>query len=57
MGGHLVNLGPLVNGPSDGRCPAWTPDLRVFLFDSMRESGFGEVPGYPVTTAPAIAGP
>lgn len=39
--GPLVNLGPQVNGPGDDRCPAWTPDLRYFLFDSIREGGFG----------------
>ena len=37
----LKNLGPIVNGPGDDRCPAWTPDLRIFLFDSVREGGFG----------------
>jgi hypothetical protein len=37
----LLNLGPLVNGPGDDRCPAWTPDLKIFLFDSVREGGFG----------------
>jgi hypothetical protein len=31
----------LVNGPGDDRCPAWTPDLKIFLFDSVREGGFG----------------
>ena len=59
--GPLVNLGPLVNGPGDDRCPMWTPDLRVFLFDSVREGGFGsrdiwwvyfkDVTGYPITAA------
>jgi hypothetical protein len=39
--GKLVNLGPLINGPGDDRCPAWTPDLKIFLFDSVREGGFG----------------
>jgi hypothetical protein len=39
--GPLVNLGPLVNGPGDDRCPAWTPDHRIFLFDSVNQSGFG----------------
>jgi hypothetical protein len=39
--GPLANLGPLVNGPGDDRCPAWTPDLKIFLFDSVREGGFG----------------
>jgi len=39
--GPLVNLGPLVNGMGDDRCPAWTPDLKIFLFDSVRQVGFG----------------
>jgi hypothetical protein len=39
--GPLVNLGPTVNGPGDDRCPVWTPDLKIFLFDSVREGGFG----------------
>ena len=39
--GSLLNLGPLVNGPGDDRCAVWTPDLRIFLFDSVREGGFG----------------
>jgi hypothetical protein len=39
--GPLVNLGPPVNGPANDRCPAWTPDGRVFLFDSDRAGGFG----------------
>ncbi len=39
--GPLVNLGPLVNGPGDDRCPAWTPDLKIFLVDSIRKGGFG----------------
>jgi WD40-like Beta Propeller Repeat len=53
----LVNLGPLVNGPGDDRCPAWTPDLKIFIFDSVRQGGFGgrdiwwvhfkDVTGYP----------
>jgi hypothetical protein len=65
--GTLVNLGPLVNGPGDDRCPAWTPDLKIFLFDSVREGGFGardiwwvdfkNVPGQPLTTWPAGAVP
>lgn len=63
--GPLVNLGPLVNGPGDDRCPAWTPDLRFFLFDSVREGGFGardiwwvdfrEVAGYPLIAQTAAA--
>lgn len=39
--GPLLNLGPLINGPGDDRCPAWTPDFKIFLFDSVREDGFG----------------
>jgi hypothetical protein len=39
--GPLVNLGPLVNGPGDDRCPVWTPDGKIFLFDSTRGAGFG----------------
>ncbi len=56
--GPLVNLGPLINGPGDERCPAWTPDGKIFLFDSAREDGFGsldlwwvyskDVQGYPL---------
>ena len=59
--GPLVNLGPLINGPGDDRCPAWTPDFKIFLFDSTRGAGFGgmdiwwvyfrDVQGYPVTAA------
>ena len=55
--GALVNLGSRVNGPGDDRCPAWTPDHKIFLFDSVREGGFGgrdiwwvnfkDVNGYP----------
>jgi hypothetical protein len=37
----LVNLGSLINGSGDDRCPAWTPDLKIFLFDSVRGDGFG----------------
>jgi hypothetical protein len=60
--GPLLNLGPLVNGPGDDRCPAWTPDLKIFLFDSVREGGFGsrdiwwvyfEEVGNPFTAVPA----
>ena len=60
--GPLVNLGPLVNGPGDDRCPAWTPDLKIFLFDSVRQAGFGgkdiwwvdfeDVIGDPLAAAP-----
>lgn len=39
--GPLVNLGPLINGQGDDRCPAWTPDFQYFLFDSTRPGGFG----------------
>lgn len=55
--GPLVNLGPAVNGAGDDRCPAWTPDLKYFLFDSIRAGGdgardiwwlpFRDVQGYP----------
>ena len=58
--GPLVNLGPLVNGPGDDRCPVWTPDGKIFLFDSDRAGGFGskdlwwvsfaDVPGHPLAT-------
>lgn len=64
--GRLVNLGPLINGRGDDRCPAWTPDLKIFLFDSTRRGGrgardiwwvyFKEVRGYPPATASASAG-
>ena len=56
--GPLVNLGPIMNGPGDDRCPAWTPDFKIFLFDSTRGDGFGsldlwwvyfkDVQGYPL---------
>jgi WD40-like Beta Propeller Repeat len=36
-----VNVGPLVNGPGNDRCTAWTPDGKIFLFDSDRAGGFG----------------
>jgi hypothetical protein len=58
--GKLVNVGPLVNGPSNDRCAAWTPDGNIFLFDSDRAGGFGskdlwwvyfkEVPGHPLAS-------
>jgi hypothetical protein len=41
--GPLVNLGSLINGPGDDRCPAWTPDFKIFLFDSTRGSGSGGI--------------
>ena len=57
--GPLVNLGPLINGPGDDRCPTWTTDDRIFLFDSTKGAGFGgrdiwwvyfkDVKGYPST--------
>ena len=37
----LVSLGALINGPGDDRCPVWTPDGKIFLFDSTRGMGFG----------------
>lgn len=37
----LVNLGPLVNSDKDDRCPAFSPDFRVFYFDSERSGGYG----------------
>jgi hypothetical protein len=40
---HLVNLGPQINGPGDDRCPAWTPDGEIFLFDSTRAGGSGSI--------------
>jgi hypothetical protein len=59
--GSLVNLGSLINGPGDDRCPAWTPDFKIFLFDTTRRDGFGsldlwwvyfkDVQGYPQTAA------
>ena len=39
----LVNLGSLINGPGDDRCPAWTPDEKIFLFDSTRGDGSGSL--------------
>ena len=39
--GPLVNLGPHLNGPGDDRCPTWTPDAKIFLFDSVKAGGFG----------------
>jgi hypothetical protein len=63
--GSLLNLGPIVNGPGDDRCPAWTPDFKIFLLDSIREGGYGardiwwiyfeDVIGYPPRTS-AITG-
>jgi hypothetical protein len=63
----LVNLGPLINGPGDDRCPAWTPDHRIFLFDTVGADGsgardiawvyFAEVVGYPHGAVGAAAAP
>jgi hypothetical protein len=65
--GPLVNLGPIVNGPGDDRCAAWTPDGRIFLFDSTRGAGFGsldlwwiymsDLPGQPPAAASLPLGP
>jgi hypothetical protein len=66
--GPLVNLGEPINGPGDDRCPAWTPDLTIFLFDSIRPNGRGArdiwwidfkyVKGYPSSQAAgAVPGP
>lgn len=41
--GPLVNLGPVMNGPGNDRCPAWTPDGRIMLFDSVRPGGLGNL--------------
>jgi len=63
--GPLANLGPLINGPRNDRCTAWTPDLKIFLFDSDRAGGLGSkdlwwvsfaaVPGHPPAAASAGA--
>ena len=39
--GPLINVGPPVNGPANDRCPVFTPDGTVLLFDSDRAGGFG----------------
>ncbi|MCK5447307.1 MAG: PD40 domain-containing protein [Gemmatimonadetes bacterium] len=39
--GSLVNLGPLVNSDKNDRCPAFSPDFRIFYFDSERDGGYG----------------
>jgi WD40-like Beta Propeller Repeat len=64
--GPLFNLGPLVNGPGNDRCAAWTPDGMIFLFDSDRSGGFGgkdiwwvyfqDVMGHPPAAASGSAG-
>jgi hypothetical protein len=64
--GPLVNLGPIMNGPGDDRCPAWTPDFKIFLFDSTRGDGFGsldlwwvyfkDVQGYPLLVESSDSG-
>lgn len=40
--GPLVNLGPEVNSDQHDRCPAFSPDLTTFYFDSEREGGHGD---------------
>ncbi len=60
----LVNLGPLINGPGDDRCPVWTPDLKILLFDSVKQHGLGsrdiwwvyskDVMGYPPAAAAVL---
>ena len=40
--GELINLGPTVNSDQHDRCPAFTPDFEVFLFDSERAGGYGD---------------
>ncbi len=40
--GPLVNLGPLVNTEENGLCPAFSPDFRIFRFDSERHGGYGD---------------
>lgn len=64
----LINLGPIINGPGDDRCAVWTPDLKIFLFDSVRDDGYGsrdiwwvyfkDVMGYPLaaTSTAELAG-
>ncbi len=39
--GALDNLGLVVNSESNDRCPAFSPDYRIFYFDSEREGGYG----------------
>jgi Tol biopolymer transport system component len=39
--GPLINLGSLVNGPSNDQCPVSTPDGKILLFDSDRTGGSG----------------
>jgi hypothetical protein len=39
--GQAGQVGSVVNGPSNDRCAAWTPDSQIFLFDSDRAGGFG----------------
>ena len=63
----LVNLGSLINGPGDDRCPAWTPDHKIFLFDSLKAGGSGgrdiwwvyfkDVPGHPLAAKSAVTIP
>jgi len=37
----LTNLGPQVNSDQDDRCPAFSPDFKIFYFDSERAGGYG----------------
>lgn len=65
--GPLGNLGPHLNGPGDDRCPTWTPDAKVFLFDSLKAGGFGsrdiwwtyfkDIPWYPLAAESAAVFP
>jgi hypothetical protein len=65
--GPLVNLGQSINGPGDDRCPIWTPDGKIFIFDSTRAGGFGsrdlwwiylkDVKGYTPVSASASSVP
>ena len=64
---HVINLGPMINGPGDDRCPAWTPDGEIFLFDSTRAAGSGsidlwwlhdrDVQGYPLAAVDGSPSP
>ncbi|MCP5347181.1 MAG: hypothetical protein R3F41_14465 [Gammaproteobacteria bacterium] len=38
---QLVNLGEQVNSDQHDRCPAFSPDLSTFFFDSERAGGYG----------------
>jgi hypothetical protein len=39
--GAWPNAGPMLNGPGNDRCGSWTPNGKIFLFDSDRAGGFG----------------